>query len=700
MYENVYTMYIDGQAEKRIPINSCGEEGVFTFTQYTISYPPFYRKVNVKYYNYEKDLDVFVNPFDIHIKTGVDFTKSDVQCPKCEFIKAGEKYDLYVYLYDVNGICFDGNYTTNIPLGVKVYSESSSIEPRYFSFEKVIDNDTDASCRNKYYWNYTDPIIKTGKYKVNVFGKNGNENITIREYTQEVETGDIDPNHIFVKRSKKNPATGNDIEVALDEKLGYNITAQDKYNNSITTSFESLFELKLRNKEGTDIEDKYKLETRFEDSVYIALLSYELLETIKVYFRFGTETNKTDMTSIIINDQQFSNDKGVYDSIKYLPGNCSEKYHDVDYSNVIKNSSRKVNVPTNFTIKCHDMYNNIVNRGGQKFLIEIFGTEYEPPTPPKNETNDTMVQPNMRRLDSSDLFEVNYTFTDNDDGTYTVKFTPIIEGKYIITIKISETVQYNRSEFVILNTPLCPPADAPNKTMQCPNQEKCVEPQDAKSCLTADELCENNKTHPFNCKLKEGLTTDKCVTSFKECSCPSDHTECDWYQLKCVPSDRTFECPFKLAAICKNKKPYTTLCDDGICRLREDLKPNQYVCPYGYYQCSDLTCRSSPDKCIKYEECDESSIKCDDQSCQPSNDKCPSRVTCNDPNYVVCPNGKCVENELQCTPIECYDPTPYLCTSGVCAKDAGNCPSSIVCGHTYSLCEDNICRNDCRETTY
>jgi hypothetical protein len=695
MSQKVFSLKIDEETYERKSIDNCDYNGALTINKYFVSYPPFFRKFNLIYYLNDVANKVFSEDQSVTIKTAVDFTQTDVQCPKCQSIKAGEKYNLYVSLFDSSGQCFNGNYKDDIPLGVKISLDDGSESPYYFSFKYSEKTD---DCNNKFEWIYDKPITKIGIYKVEIFGKIGNQNVTFREYTQIIESEAVDPEHIYVKRDKS-------TTVKVGEYYQYSVYGKDKYNNEIKSAFDNVFKTELRDEKGNkcnETESIIDIRSEFENNKFTFLFKVKKIDPIRIYFLYGENQQFKEMKKIFIDDEEIKNENGVFDTISFTPGDCSAE--NARNTTIISNIT-KTNQPANLTIRCFDEYGYKISKGGQKFIVEIFGERLGPEEPGKEEEEEEepprTVQESLRQLDAplpSDIFEVKSTLTDNLDGTYTVKFTPDIEGYYTISIKLSETISYFHEKIKIVNVPPCPKADDLKKTFKCHGLDKCVEPGKEFECLTNDELCLNNKTHPFNCKLKEGLSVDKCVSSFSDCSCPPKHARCtDWYQNQCYPIERDYECPFVLKPSCKNQKPYSVLCDDGVCRLRKDLKPNKYVCPYPYYQCSDLTCRLSPQDCPVYNDCDEKTIKCDDQSCQSSNDKCPSRITCINPNHVVCPNGSCVENELLCTAIECFDPNPYLCPSGVCAKDASKCPSSIVCGHSYSLCEDNICRHDCRE---
>jgi hypothetical protein len=684
MKEKVISIVIDGNPEERKAIDGCETTGLFSINRYRIDYPPFNRNINVMYYYKGGSTYLFENDINVSISTNVDYSKSEIQCFKCESVIAGEKYSLTVSLFDVNGECFNANYTDNIPLGVKISPINSENPPMYYSF-KSASLETD-NCKNMFEWIYDTPINKSGLYNIEIFAKIGNLNSTFREYIQKVIPSDVDINNIHVKRETP-------TNIKTSEYYSFSVYGKDKFGNILEQAFDSEFNIELRDEKGDQYNQSYIEEylNLFENNKYNYNLKVNKAFPIRIYFQRSVNEKFQNMKKIYIDEILVENETGVFDTVKVFPGDCSEKYPSVNTSKI--ENIKKVGKPTELSIKCYDEYKNEVTQGGTPFVVEILGKklkveEYEDKSQIKLSANE---EP------TSGAFQVKSTLIDNYDGTYKIQFTPEIEGYYTINIRITEKIFYSQTIVEIKNSHLCP-GDDPKKTFECPGLGICVEPGKEFDCLEKDELCSGNTTHPFNCKKREGLSVDKCVTSFSDCACPKNYAKCeDWYQKQCYPINRNFECPFVLKSNCKNKRPYTVLCDDGVCRLRKDLKPSKYVCPYGYYQCSDLTCRLKPEDCPVYKDCGDNELKCDDQSCSISNDRCPSRITCINPNHVVCPDGKCVENELFCAPIECYAPTPYLCPSGICVGDVSKCPSSIVCGHTYSLCEDNVCRHDCRE---
>jgi hypothetical protein len=667
MKEKVISIVIDGNPEERKAIDGCETTGLFSINRYRIDYPPFNRNINVMYYYKGGSTYLFENDINVSISTNVDYSKSEIQCFKCESVIAGEKYSLTVSLFDVNGECFNANYTDNIPLGVKISPINSENPPMYYSF-KSASLETD-NCKNMFEWVYDTPINKSGLYNIEIFANTGNQNITLREYTQKVEEEAVDMDHIYVKKE-----TFSNIKV--EDYYEFSVYAKDKFDNLIHVPFDNVFTPELRDENG----EKYNEESIIDYQYYFDgfKINYKFsvnnTKPVRIYFKSGKNGVFENMKSIYIDDKKISDPNGVFDTVKFKPGDCHENFKSVNDTNL--KELKALEQPVYLYVQCFDKHGNKNNEGGAKI--------------------DALIK--YKKEGSEEDIEEKPKIFDNLNGIYTITFIPKIEGTYQIIVKLNEMTLLYQESYQLRNIPLCPPEDKPENSFLCPNSNTCVDPDKKSDCLEKDELCSGNTTHPFNCKKREGLSVDKCVVSFSDCACPKGYAKCeDWYQKQCYPIDRDFECPFVLKSNCKNKKPYTALCDDGICRLRKDLKPNKYVCPYGYYQCSDLTCRLKPEDCPIYKDCGDNELKCDDQSCSTSNDRCPSRVTCKNSTYVVCPNGNCVENELLCNPIKCIEPLSYLCPSGTCAKSAEDCPKGIVCGHTYSLCEDNICRNDCRE---
>ena len=180
--------------------------------------------------------------------------------------------------------------------------------------------------------------------------------------------------------------------------------------------------------------------------------------------------------------------------------------------------------------------------------------------------------------------------------------------------------------------------------------------------------------------------------------CIPEGTESCKYMKALTPINKNYLCSYYIGLDCKRKYPnYRLICDDGICRKKKSLQPNQRVCPIGKILCADLTCADSINDCYNdWPECGNTEVRCADQSCADDQKNCPTTITCPNVDDVVCPDGTCVENEIYCPKLKhCPEETPYLCSDYSCATEPGNCPHSVSCGHGKSLCSDLICRESC-----
>ena len=156
----------------------------------------------------------------------------------------------------------------------------------------------------------------------------------------------------------------------------------------------------------------------------------------------------------------------------------------------------------------------------------------------------------------------------------------------------------------------------------------------------------------------------------------------------CVPNDLKDMCTnYKDISdnTCQKIKQYKSLCEDGICRLDQNLLPTQKVCPIEMVLCADLSCRNNYDECTASDYCEDDKCRCEDQSCVNDYIECPSTISCQNKKY-ICPDGTCEDNEVECKALPtCSGEEPYRCQDNLCVKDKNSRVKNIVCGQRMAL---------------
>ena len=613
----------------------------------TLYIPSIQKYISIQlYYKIDKDnkIELFKESQQSQFIYDIDYKRTVINSRNVKEMKAGELLDLNIITYDTNSQCYIDEDVSSAFIATVQGPIGKSTEKREYYFKRTYGT----SCQYIYKIDISDSnyYTMTGNYVI-VVKANGEE---IGFYEQTVISGDIDKDKFEIYYINMDDKPYNDKNIPAGELIYFMVQAHDKFGNKI--DHESLSA------------DSFSITVSpiYEDNSIVKFnggsgaLSCIFNNTKAGTFTFSYKYKEYNITPII--------EKGPH-IINYVPGECNEEFPQVNYPD-----EKDIDVSTvyKYSIKCLDKYGNEVTKGGAKFTSEIF----------------------LYIEESENRINLDYKINDIGNGTYEISFIPPLLGGYSIYTylegNIYDELQFNLTE----ENRTCEEG-----TYRCPNSKDCV--TDLRLCIPEEYRCSNDsekEEKPFKCKKP-----DICVDSMTKCEYEESDswTKCP-YMRTSIPKNKMYLCPYFLPIDCKRKYPnYRTICDDGICRTKKSLQPNQRVCPIGKVLCADLTCQDSVDKCYNdYPECGSTQIRCPDQTCVDDQKNCPTTITCTDPNHFVCPDGTCVSNEIYCSKLKtCPEETPYLCTDNSCATSPDNCPHTAACGHGKSLCSDLICRETC-----
>ena len=598
-------------------------------------YPPKTMELNILYNDEENTAYCFSHNIIVYINSVFDPLQTRIVSKNKDRIYVGELLDMWLYTFDKRGECFgDFDYKDDYEIKVTGPLNSNNQFTKTYKVKKS-ENKKDLECNNEYQIITTgNDIYKlAGEYKIKISGE-GIKRTLIAQYDQlcfPLEYSlffleyDFDPNHISVIDTFSFKVTGTDLYGnKVSQPLFNNITIELKENGVIYNISENQT-------------DKYE--------IISGELNYELNIHKTGEYQLHMYYNGQEIKTV-------NNGQSLPIFILEAGPCYAEDNSNIDISNINGIVSPK---PVYFDFQCYDIYNNIITKGGENFIVSG--------------------QCISTNLDVEDL-----EIEDNDDGTYTISFVPNNPDTYIIRIfnadnKYGEDITFNFDRKTCSgSTPaLCPDNICRENLYQC---------------ITPPNDCD--KSTPFKCKVNG---TEKCVKSQTDCDCPEGYYKCS-YMHYCVPEKRKDMCSRLLPQICEQGyKLYA----DSVCRPIGGADPSQIVCPIGKVLCADLTCQNNYSLCPVSKEVPPSKQRCVDRSTASSSIDCPSTIHCTNPNYVVCTSGKCVENEIECPPIkECPLSYPYLCSNNVCAKSFSDCPKGISCGKGKALCQDSVCRDICQ----
>ena len=287
------------------------------------------------------------------------------------------------------------------------------------------------------------------------------------------------------------------------------------------------------------------------------------------------------------NSANLDRSKGT-DVITVVPLGCSTEFSEYDLS---KMTGVTAGGNAEVTFFCHDKYNNNVTNGQAAI------------------TQDVRVKDSIEAIAS--------TLVNNQNGSYTIKFSPPTAGKYLVSAFINKTELYGKIGLLqTIENPECK-GDTP---VRCPNNPtKCVDT--IKNCLGKND-CPNDK--PFFCDIN-GETN--CVQSQKDCDCSSGSAKCDGQNFCYATALKKSICPDAQPTKCPDELPFFCLFD-GICRKNVAQCPSSRVCPVGFLICPNLTCVLKGQKCPDFPDCGSNMVRCADMTCAKSLVECPSSVTC------------------------------------------------------------------------
>ena len=625
-------------------------EGYFSGTVKP-SYPP--KDISIQLYFREEgidDIELFKEPQKSSFIFNIDYSKTLISSKNINKMNAGELLDLNIILYDEKMQCYvDESFDPSL-LYITVQGPLEITKDIIsYQFERYEEDSSTCKYIYKIKINDENKYYKTGTYSIVVYV--GENKQIAGSYTQTVYSGEIDIGKFKVYYTDMEDKSYNDKKIPAGETIRYIVQAYDLYNNKIDHDPLVGFRVSVTSEDEID-ENNYSNYCYNGGSGALSC-SFNATKTATYNFKYYYKKDNEEINVIP------NTDNGPL-RIIYIPGYCSYENQQTTYPN---DNSTDISSPYTYIIKCADKYNNNCTEGGAKFTSEI----------------------SLYIEDSQSTVDIESKVIDYGNGTYEISFIPPLSGEYSIYTYL-DGKKYHEKIVNITGESSC-------DKYTCPNTGKCVD--DLRLCIPEDYRCPfENEDHilkPFRCNK-----TSPCFKSMTECI--PEGTESCKYMKALTPINKNYLCSYYIGLDCKRKYPnYRLICDDGICRKKKSLQPNQRVCPIGKILCADLTCADSINDCYNdWPECGITEIRCPDQSCVDDQKNCPTTITCPNVDDVVCPDGTCVENEIYCPKLKhCPEETPYLCSDYSCATEPGNCPHSVSCGHGKSLCSDLICREIC-----
>ena len=600
-------------------------------------YPPKTMELNILYNDEENTAYCFTHNIIVYIESDIDPFQTLIVSKNKNLINVGELLDMWLYTFDKKGECYGDISTNNFEIKVIGPLNSKNQFTKIYKVNKTEDKEG-LECNNEYkiITNKNDIYKYAGDYIIKVNWEENRESKLIAQFYQMcLPLGyslffleyDFDPNHISVV-----------------DTFSFKITGTDLYGNKVSDP--------LYNNITIELKENGVVYNISENEIH----KYEI-DSGELYYELNIHKTGDYKLHMYYNGEEINtiNNGQPLPIFTLEAGPCfADENSTIDISNINGIISPK---PVYFDFQCYDIYNNIITKGGENFIV------------------------------SGDLISKNGNLNpnsleigDNDDGTYTVSFIPDIAGTYIIRI-YNEDKKYGEDITLNFERKTC----SGSTPALCPDN---VCKENLYQCITPPNDCD--KSTPFKCKVNG---TEQCVKSQTDCDCPEGYYKCS-YMHYCVPETRKDMCTKFMLKTCRqaNMVPYA----DGVCRHRGGSDPNQIVCPIGKVLCADLSCKDNYSLCPISPELSPGKIRCVDQTMADSANECPSTIHCLNPNYFVCSDGNCVENEIECAPLkECPLNYPYLCANNVCVKTFTDCSKGITCNKGQALCYDLKCRDYC-----
>ena len=621
----------NGEYQKTANITLSEDGKIFNVSLYP-EYLPLLQKINIEFNGQSNKFNLFPDNLKVIVIVYPFYLNTKVECENCENKTTGENLSISISLYNYKNVSVDtDDYSEDFNISIEGPMDD---EINYKLDHFSIVKKIEEGNLYGITINMNETIIYTGKYKISVF-----ENNTLIAEFEFMFYNDIDIDGFTLEfidplfKPKK---------AYIDTEFGMILKARDKFSYYLNMSLEEYIEVKLVDENGEENEYEKKL---YDDKngylkIYITSHTQGYAKLVIIYK--GIEIKKVNTKEAL---PEF-----YFNLIKCVKSILSKE----ELDNAV------VGQDITIYLQCLDKLNNLVKHGGEDFSSDNY----------------------IISDDKYTSFEVK--IGDLNNGNYSFNFKPSIEGKYYIIVYLDNEL------FIEINFEIGIKHCDNSVPLLCPNKNLCV--NDLIECIEPKNNCPKEK--PFYCN-QNGEET--CVESQTECDCPQGYYRCD-YMKYCVPNDRKDMCAnYKDISnnTCKKLKQYKYLCEDGICRLGQNLSPTQKVCPIGMVLCADLSCRNNYDECAVSDYCEEGEFRCGDQSCVNDYIECPSTISCQNKKY-VCPDGTCVDNEVECKALPtCSGEEPYRCQDNLCAKDKNSCVKNIACGQRMALCQDLICRTTC-----
>ena len=603
----------------------------------TLNYPPRTAFLQIFYKDSNSSAEINNQAFKVVLVSETSFSNSKIRGTNLTKMKAGEKLDTSIWLFDANSVCMDTDKNISMFAEVTGPLNTPNTKREKFVF-KLVQNPTLSECINSYQIDQeeTRRQLLAGEYNINV-SIDGKVQGT---YKQTVTYGDIDENKFVLA----NLTNGLDFaKLPAGSKFVHTLSARDNFGNQITKALAGIAKVQLRSRDNNVVLGSNDFSLTTAENKEGTLELTVTINRVGSYFLAILYNGK----DIGVADRQ--NAPAKYEVVPLHCAGVKTNYNLDDIKKAV------VDTETSLTYTCFDKFGNVLNVGGSK---------------------------TKGKVSTTNNLNIPHTQHDNGDGTYTIRFTPTVEGTYQVDIQVDDGSAYG-TEAVQFKIGL-PPCDQ----SRCPAKpSKCV--GNVKDCLKKND-CPNET--PFFClRGKESY----CVSSQNVCDCPDGYEKCNNFSFCVKKDDSKVFCPAENAT---NKCEGNLFkCQYGGCRKNANQCPNNYGCPIGFTLCPNLTCVVGIDSCPKHDECAKNQIRCPDQTCADHIDKCATPVTCEDQSMFVCPDLSCKKNELDCAPLkQCSGANSILCQDGLCVNDAKSCLKGVVCPAGTAYCSTSKkCVEEC-----
>ena len=405
--------------------------------------------IKLNYKDNENKLESFQKLQTSKLEFNLDYSKTVVKSTNVNSMKAGELLDLSIILYDKNNLCYNKEVSSDL-LFVNVQGPlQTSIQKRKYSFSRHEEDSSPCKYIYKININNSNRYTETGSYSIVVFVDGGN--IISGPYTQTVISNEIDISKFKIYYTDIEERSYNDQNIPAGETIHFTAQAYDEYNNKIDheSLSENLFKIEI-SPENPNNTIKY-----YPGGSGALNILFNTTKMGEYTFKYKYKDN------LITPDTSKGPNK-----IKIIAGSCSVEYNYTYYQN--ENDS-DISAPYTYNVSCHDKYDNIVEKGGANFKSEI----------------------SLFIKESQSIVNLDYKVKDNENGNYSITFTPSLAGEYSISTYL-DGKKYSEKLFNITGKKC--------DFIKCPNTGECK--KELTDCIPEEYRCNDTtkiKITPFQC---------------------------------------------------------------------------------------------------------------------------------------------------------------------------------------------------------